>query len=1478
MPDFRLKIKPVLKETNGLVTQINFAVSVETDTPLANWGDYRVRFWIDHPFATEKGNGLDATGTAYSKVFDCFDGVMPPVVDSELKSVPRRCKSEVICILSGQTTNISIKSSALNAPFEGRQLESYSYPSTKLADWFSPLSWVLERRAARKPLDIYEIRQEYNSPTVTVVLRLSHGIAGDVIAHLAHPLSDEGGFGPLGQRFEGTHLMNGDKISSNRLTFRAMPPKPGVDGMPTLAMEGGRIEFWEAVPYAMEPKQFTIERQDALLCIKPKSGGRFPTGLALGDEITFESENLEGDGFAIVEMDENAIYVLRKGNEYQAIEPENLDMLLFPSRPPSAAFPVEYARLESTGIAIAHRQMSDHRESTKLYEPRYRNNAWSYLPEDDIVSTDEGWTTLWQDFDRRGVCALRYMLSGKDPIKHAETAFTVNPGQAVYTGVQMRKMDSNSWNAFTPYADLAAAELYSIIMPPSQPDLRAGMVTTVPIPDGEPLLFLNEALRSTGGVSLMLSMSGESQPLKMNPPALIAYHEGNSMARPQIAVEGVLLEYVAETQSDLDGGVYIRTRGNPSLDALLDQYGYDAYPFEPGDPIVIALPGFRIEGANISSIVEDEEDFSGVSAMVPVGFRIQGRKGSEESVREALSLHSGTLEFTSPGCCVALCRANAPSTPLRRANPLVATHGSEVRCKLWHRDSAQGSTLAFASSIKCQGQGEIELQAFDADDVPSDRLRPQILTGYKCRGAMNTTIGSEDAIYPLGLNIDGTINLVLGDELHGGTGRRTASTTDKGTFIMPDTQIKTRVLEIRDNVLYLKENPYRNGMDMMFMSRLNAWIDGAAIECPIERIIPGMRYTAAESEYETETPSMKLTGFAVENLNAKECEALGICVLNARTPMYISGNDMFNIVNAPIADYPPMAAPSRLEPSIRNNHGDYVSFWGLCPIEDASSAWEEAIEGNPHLVKVSYPTNSAGYSGVSATDSDAGVTIYRQPVVNLASPTVLIDDVKNGYIYATAYAPRGMSVPGNASRRENDAWQPGIFMCDARNNAIGQIMGVTKAGTQNGVVTFRARLGVDVREAYFGAVATDDRDNTTLIETKSASPVITGISPASTRSGVPVTLTGINLKGSALAGKIGGIDAKGTGMFMQFDGWINDGAHEAMAITPDGVASNILSVTIDNTPPRISLLGAAVQYISRGEPYDRLPFEVADNITPQKQISTKVTENVNTTVTGIYYAEYAATDGVGNQSRAVRTIIVGGGCGLRLRGRPNGGVFADRLTAKPGELVILQAIEGYFNEVTQSNMVYVGDQMATILSGDEDELMFAIPPNAKSGFVTVLTNLEACGVSDPLPFTATHPNEENKIAEPSADMVQGHPTYYIDMGYANATPITDGNVLVQAMATLLLTRRGERLFDPVYGSILHQYVFRAIPMNHDSYEDEIISYIAKLVHDNIPQITIGRENSHLVIDETLSTVDVILDTILPRGNNQLVTFQVSRGG
>lgn len=226
-------------------------------------------------------------------------------------------------------------------------------------------------------------------------------------------------------------------------------------------------------------------------------------------------------------------------------------------------------------------------------------------------------------------------------------------------------------------------------------------------------------------------------------------------------------------------------------------------------------------------------------------------------------------------------------------------------------------------------------------------------------------------------------------------------------------------------------------------------------------------------------------------------------------------------------------------------------------------------------------------------------------------------------------------------------------------------------------------------------------------------------------------------------------------------------------------------------------------------------------------------------------------------------------------------------TISPAGRATVTAADGgrHFGSDIDSLVVTVDGERANILSGNEYSLKIVVPDI--SGKVEGMVDLAVydsrgtlVGNQAKVYFDASATRRNRYFAEPSRpgnDNVRASHSavYNRDLGFNGFTEVTDENSIVQNIYNILLTRKGERLFNPDFGTTIEERVFDI--MNEDD-ETRLLQECFEAIREYEPRVSVDYEESRVDVDEDSNTIRVIIAVVLPNGNSENIVLPFKTRG
>lgn len=222
----------------------------------------------------------------------------------------------------------------------------------------------------------------------------------------------------------------------------------------------------------------------------------------------------------------------------------------------------------------------------------------------------------------------------------------------------------------------------------------------------------------------------------------------------------------------------------------------------------------------------------------------------------------------------------------------------------------------------------------------------------------------------------------------------------------------------------------------------------------------------------------------------------------------------------------------------------------------------------------------------------------------------------------------------------------------------------------------------------------------------------------------------------------------------------------------------------------------------------------------------------------------------------------------------------DRKAAKIGSTIQLFAATGTF-PVSKSMVVYIGGIAAREIYHSNNTSTVIIPVGVDSGEQTVkvfdrITGITIAGsyAVDTNIHTINITYADIKFDDTSIQSTTSRfvPTsigtisvYSRDLGYTNYTEITDATSVVQNVLSIILTRRGERIFNPGFGTTVQDMLFSTVA-SKELMEKNLINEIKTQVEIYEKRAKIIFDRSFVEFDEEHNALFIVVYIEVPGGS------------
>lgn len=312
------------------------------------------------------------------------------------------------------------------------------------------------------------------------------------------------------------------------------------------------------------------------------------------------------------------------------------------------------------------------------------------------------------------------------------------------------------------------------------------------------------------------------------------------------------------------------------------------------------------------------------------------------------------------------------------------------------------------------------------------------------------------------------------------------------------------------------------------------------------------------------------------------------------------------------------------------------------------------------------------------------------------------------------------------------------------------------------------------------------------------------------------------------------------------------------------VATRVVGVVSDDIPI-ITLLGSDPYYVIQNSTYVDPGATAIDsmcNLLTSNIIVTGVGDVDTSAAIGTeYYIYYNVSDADGNPAIPKTRLVIISTCNTITLGSSEGSI---------GDTVTIYSSTGGFLSPPKLNIVRFNGISARVLSGSADILQVVIPKGATTGDVIVESDNITCPLSNSIPFTVNYTNElftvasKNGISRFNNNASLGA-LYNRDLGYSGFSEIVDETSILQNVYTIILTQKGERIFDPDFGTTIQRRLFSLMQGDVSELEYEVLNEIKLAVDKYEPRALIDMQKSFVDVNNNSNSIVIVLYIIVPGG-------------
>lgn len=1373
-------------------------------------------------------------------------------------------------------------------------ISSYSYISEIDGYIYNPLNWVIEKIDDSKTRNISSIST--NGNVVTVITNSPHGYSSGTGVTITGLNSDPRYFGHSGEKYEGNFIIT--VTGTNSFTYKTYHTTSSPSVHTT-----GIVQVWEA--YINEETITSIQGDGSgTIVITYANSHNFVV-----DDLIAIDGTVNYNEHALIVIESTPTSIVCKSLTNNSSEVETTGALKYTGRVPSAAISINYP------IGYEQHIPEDHTLFTQLV---YASSD-TYI---DNINRSNDYTTSplisLINFTNAGNLYKRYMLYHFpiqnipiSQVQFAELGLYYDNGNDNGNVINIYQVidpewfnhDPCNWDTFFPSWELGdqLPPTINSLFDPSNIISTHAWESVNQIENNTYIKF------NMSGNTIMNWIDGTTNPdmlcEKIFPDDSIVNSfrsTENSESKPYILISsGIVSDTIPPTitpidtkstfpaisaQGDGSGNVTITTSTPHNLNAgdfvtITGVYYFGVHLQVLGGIYAPSLYQFTVEIIGNTSILSDSYVYYTRYNGVDIYFRVTDvEEVSTDTVDTRVNLGESLI-------------------------PLPLNNFTKV----------SNTTLTFDVNVNTLSDGYMEAQTTDANGNISDIITPPVLfSWYNVSTSGYNVIKPGQDIFINGLNIETPLDVNIGDSsleggvVNGGYTQSIAiadiSQSDNGFLCnMPiRVQCEYNVLNIDSiNDTLLLENCSLKVGDKLSFNTLGIYT--------VNPIVIGRIYVISSVVYIGANALIQISYDGVNSLDiGDEVTPVTLYAYNATTPLYVindnyNSSDYNSIIQLYIDEFGPKI---QVDPIAGVGSTVNVTISDIYPIKLSSVRFTNAIitntpvndvNGNGTLLVYEVIITSAGIFRVDASDINNNSTCVELPVSDGELPYIEVTSV-NVTSATSAILEIRVATDGNVpSIVALDNQSAGIFVeGNIPNSTFGVISNLSES---DNVITFTLTInsiGFGIMRIY---ATTNNLSNYILKPI-----VITSLTPYYLRYGSEFNVQGINLKSDDYSTtyflnsfvKLNNIS--NTSISGTINGLLTDGITEfvyAAVVGSNITLSNTLTAVIDNTPPLITInnntgfTNNVVINTSYNDPGATAIDNISGDIT--NRIVTNGTVNVNKL--GTYYITYSAVDDCDNKSIAVRSVNVVTGCPLFIEAFPKFGYI--------GDTIRIECIEGEFNPIPINNIVMFNDIIGQVVGGTRTELYVTVPFGAISGYIQIETGYSnigytSCSLTNITPFDVLFVDEvfpataglssyerdkRAKIAmsgriSPFTRGANQPALYNRDIAYTGFSEVTDENSMVQNVYSIILTRRGERLFNSEFGIGIEGLIFKIID-DPSRFEKDLLDDIVSAVSTYEPRVYINRDESFVYYEADAHDIQIILSLIVPSGNVRTIGVTLS---
>lgn len=232
-------------------------------------------------------------------------------------------------------------------------------------------------------------------------------------------------------------------------------------------------------------------------------------------------------------------------------------------------------------------------------------------------------------------------------------------------------------------------------------------------------------------------------------------------------------------------------------------------------------------------------------------------------------------------------------------------------------------------------------------------------------------------------------------------------------------------------------------------------------------------------------------------------------------------------------------------------------------------------------------------------------------------------------------------------------------------------------------------------------------------------------------------------------------------------------------------------------------------------------------------------------------------------------------------------VVVNPSTISPGSRASITIVtpDRTFESNVDDMVVTIDGEPATIISGNEHSIKIVVPdiPGKIEGMAELLvSDVDGTALSNvsKVYYNASATKRNKVFVDPSRpggedERLSNAAVYNRDLGFYNFVEITDENSLVQNIYNILLTRKGERLFNSEFGTTIEERVFSI--MNEDD-ETSILQECFAAIQEYEPRVSVDYDESRVELDYDSNTIRIVIAVVLPSGSSEYIVLPFKSRG